>query len=215
MVLIFSCDTKRTPQTKVETKRESKFIKLLNKYKSISFDTLKVFSAEDLESNTYKFKGTHLDSTDVALLPKDIAEQYYYDQGFFACYKFYIDTATVGLITRTPSEYVPSSIKLFILDKRKDAIVDYTELAESFGDAGDVTEKISWLFRDKSKMINSFMWVEESHDNSVDNEKDTTVEVWNYYYLFNISNLKVDTLSKDFSGLENKFSTLFKPKASH
>jgi hypothetical protein len=186
----------------------------LTKYKDISFDTLHVFSSTELESNRYKFKGTQLDSADVLLFPKELAEQYVNDNGYFACYKFSIDSMRTGLITRTPSTYEPSSIKLLILDKRKDTIVDFIELAETFGDAGDVAEKISWLFKDNNKKYKAFMWVEESHDNSVDDEKDTTIQTWNYYYELDVSKSKVDTLSKDEKELLKKFENLVTQQAS-
>jgi hypothetical protein len=150
----------------------------------------------------------------VSLFPKELAEQYVNDNGYFACYKFSIDSTKTGLITRTPSTYEPSSIKLLILDKHKDAITEYIELAETFGDAGDMAEKISWLFKDDNKKYKAFMWVEESHDNSVEDEKDTTVQTWNYYYLLDISKSKVDTISQNEKELMKKFGTLIRRQAS-
>lgn len=201
-------------QLKMDPPKESKFKTLLTKYKDISFDTLRVFSSGELESNKYKFKGTQLDSADVLLLPIALAEQYINDNGYFACYKFSIDSTRMGLITRTPSTYEPSSIKLLILDRQNDTITDFMELAETFGDAGDMAEKISWLFKDNNKKYKSFMWVEESHDNSVENEKDTTLQTWNYYYLLDLSKAKVDTVSKDEKKLLTQFGNLIRLQAS-
>lgn len=87
-------------------------------------------------------------------------------------------------------------------------------MAETFGDAGDMAEKTSWLFKDEYKKYKCFMWVEESHDNSVDDEKDTTVQRWNYYYLLDFSKAKVDTVNKDEKELLKKFGSLIRQPAS-
>ena len=212
--LLSSCgDSKPTSnrKKKVETDIEfGAYDKLLAKYKEISFDTLKVFSSTGLDSKQYKFKGTQLDSIDVLLFPESISEQYINDPGYFACYKFPIDNFKIGLITRTPSTYESSSIKLLIFDKQRNTISDLFELAEIFGDAGDAAEKVSWLFKDENKKYKSFTWLTESHDNSVDDEKDTTVDSWNYYYLIDISKQKIDTISKNEKELLTKFGNLIR-----
>lgn len=214
LVFIFGCNQTDTKQPHADKHKDSRFKNLLAKYKDISFDTLKVFSAEDPDSKLYKYSGRKLDTTDVLLFPETIAEQYLNDDGYFACFKFLIDSSKIGLITRTPSTYASSSIKLLILDKQKDTITDIIELAETFGDAGDMAEKISWLLKDDLKKYKSFTWVEESHDHSVEDEKDTTVERWNNYYLIDISKSKVDTVSKDEKLLTKKFEKLLAKQAS-
>lgn len=210
LTLLSSCSHEETKQQQADTQKESKFKILLVKYQDISFDTLQVFSSGELENKQYRFKGTQLDSAEVSLFPPSLSEQYYYDHGFFACYKFSIDSIRTALITRTPSTYEPSSIKLLLFDKQKDSITDYIELAETFGDAGDFAEKTSWLFRDEQKNYKNFMFYQRSYDNSVDDEKDTTVQTWNYYYLFDISKPKVDTISKNEQELISKFGKLLK-----
>lgn len=207
IIALASCNQKSKSFTnqKVEIKKESKYSDLLKKFEGISLDTLKVFSDEDFKV----FKGRELDSLDVILFPKEIAEAHFIDPpGIFACYKFSIDSNRIGLIARTPSEYVPSSIKLFVFDKVKDEITNYVELAESWGDAGDVLEKTSWLFRNKDNSINSLVWVHESHYNSVEVENDTTSESWDYHYLINISKTKIDTINKDSKVLTKEFRNL-------
>lgn len=210
LTLTCSCNQIETKQQQAEQPKERPFKSLLSKYKNISFDTLQIFSSGDLESNQYRYKGTPLDSADVSLFPKALSEQYGYDHGFFACYQFTIDSIRTALITRTPSTYEPSSIKLLIFDKQRDSITDYMELAETFGDAGDYAEKISWLFKDENKKYKNFMWYQESHDNSVDDEKDTTVQTWDYYYLLDISKPTIDTISKNKQELSIKFGQLLK-----
>ena len=211
-LLAFSCDQTQTTQKKETNpvKKESKYKRLLAKYKNKSFDTLQVYSPEEL---TGEYKGVELDSADAILFPEDIAQQHFSDApGLFAVYKFAIDSNRLGLITRTPSEYVPSSIKLFFFDKAKDTITSYVELAESWGDAGDVWIKDAWIFKNQQKHFESFIMVQEMHYNSVDDENDTTVQRWNYYHLLNLTK-DGDTISKDEKELSGRFRHLIE-KAS-
>lgn len=205
-VCLYSCDQSKTVQPKSKANTRSMYTKLLTKFRDIAFDTLKVYSREEV---TGEYKGLELDSSDATLFPYEIAQQHFNDPpGLFAIYKFPINDNYLGLITRTPSEYVPSSIKLFLLDKQRDTITGYIELAESWGDAGDEVNKTSWLYFDEHKKLKTFIWVQEGHDNSVDNEKDTTYEEWNYYYLLDVLGNRVDTISIDEKALEKKFHKL-------
>lgn len=104
---------------------------LLSKYSDISFDTLEVFPLEIAESTDYKFKGTALDSSDMPLLPFDNKRNLY------GCFRFQIDSAHTGLITRCQSEYVASAVNLFVLDNlNKKIIGSYLALADIYGDEG-------------------------------------------------------------------------------
>lgn len=208
VVTLTCCQIHESRDPGKEAKKESRFKNLLSKYASISFDTLEVYSGEALESDRYKYKGKQLDSADVALFPAEFVRQYAIDPGFYACYRFALDNRRMGLITRTPSIYEPSSVKLLVYDKRTDSITGTIELADAWGDAGDVQIKTSWLFRDKGKGYRSFTWVKESHDNSLEDEKDTTVQVWNYYSLLDLSKGDPDTLSKNDKELMERFGGL-------
>jgi hypothetical protein len=210
VIIIFSfCTNVDSKQRAKKTEKKSKYAKLLSRYKSISFDTLEVFSTSELESNTYKFKGKQLDSADASLFPNEISKEYFNNApGLFACYKFNLDSFRVGLITRTPSEYEPSSIKLFLFDIRKDTITDYLELAEFWGDAGDVVNKTSWLLKDKKNKYKSFIRENQSYDHSAEDEKDTTVDYVDYYWLIDLSKEKQDTLSNDSLQLVTHFKNL-------
>ena len=199
-------------EAKKESRKESKYKNLLSKFKEKSFDTLKVYSPEEL---TGEYKGIELDSTDAVLFPEDIAQQHFNDPpGLFAIYKFPVDDTRIGLIARTPSEYVPSSIKLFFFDKIQDTITSFIELAESWGDAGDEYIKKAWLFEDKRNNLKSFIWAEVIHDNSINNEKDTTYQSKNYYYLVDLSKQKADSVSTDEKELLKKFGNLLSQQAS-
>lgn len=176
-------------------KKESKYKRLLAKFKSKEFDTLHVYSPDD---SAVEYRGVELDSIQITFLPRKIAQQHFNDpQGIFAVYKFPIDSNQLGLIARTPSDYESTSIKLFFFDQEKDTISSYVELAEFWGDAGDILVKDAWLYKEKGEKLSAFMRMHESHDNSVDSETDTTIEEKNYYYLLDLSGKKADTLSKD------------------
>lgn len=212
LVLLFSCNPRQEKQLKVEIKKESKYNRLLSKYKEISIDTLKVYSPEEIKD---KFNGSELDSADATLFPTEIARQHFNDPpGLFAIYKFAIDNNRTGLITRTPSEYAPTSIKLFFFDKKKDAITSYIQLAENWGDAGDYMSEDSWLFKENNKHLQVFIRIMDGHDNSVDNEKDTTKDESYRYYLLDLSKSNVDTINKDEKELIKKFGSLIKQKVS-
>lgn len=137
-ILLCSCGEKnKTEKVVARTVQKSKYRTLLSKFENISIDTLEIYSSEDFGI----YKGVQIDSLDAILFPKEIAEAYFLEHDIYACYKFDIDSSKIGLIVRTPSMYVPSSIKLFVFDKITDNISEYIELAESWGDAGDAIEK--------------------------------------------------------------------------
>ena len=124
---------------------------LLTKFKDVSVDTFEVYSSDDLKNVNFSFHGVRLDSIEIITLPEKMRNNF--DQDFYGCYKFSIDSNHVGLIIRTPSEYVTSSIKLFVLDNSSKGILDsYVELAESTGDAGYSLTKTSLIFKDNLKL---------------------------------------------------------------
>ena len=207
-ILLFSCNQSTENKTESTKKSPSEFTNLLSKFKNISFDTLKVNSSNEESDSSWKFNGTELDSSKAKLFPIEIPEGFSNKSGLFACYKFNIDSDRIALISRTPGEYVSSSIKLFIYQKGLDKITDYTELADSWGDAGDWLTLDSWLFMDSNKELHSFVWQQVGHDNSVESEQDTTTELYNYYYLINLSKQPIDTISQDSIKLPQLFKTL-------
>ncbi|MCP9750912.1 hypothetical protein [Ferruginibacter sp. HRS2-29] len=192
------------------SKKTSKHQQLLLKFKSISFDTLRVFSFPEKYG---EFQGELLDSADVALFAQ---ENYGYDafgqdSAVFAIYKFPVDSNRIGLIVRTPSEFESSSIKFFILDKEKDKLLFNIELAEKWADAGDFMSKDAWIFKDSTHKLKTLLWVYEAHDNSVNDQKDTTVQQWDHLYLINLSGRNADTVSKDKALLKWQFKGKIEP----
>ena len=111
----------------------------------------------------------------------------------------------MGLLTENAVDHVPSSIKLFFYDKRKDSLTSYIEVGETIGDAGDYMVKNSWFFRDSSKHLQVLIDVTQGHDNSAMYAKDTTVSESDYYNLLDLSKEKIDTLFDDKEKLPAKY----------
>lgn len=169
---------------------------LLKLYKNISADTLEVDPQPGEEVTPWKYRGTLIDSSLLALLPVELRA---YEPFFYACYKFDLDANTIGLITRTPSEYESSSIKLFALHKKTNTITLETELADSWGDAGDAVSKSSWLYRNPQS---GWMGILEqfNYSESIDDTTLPISETYDYYH-FKWDGNRIDTISTDSSAL--------------
>lgn len=151
----------------------------------------------------WKYQGNLIDTSLLHLLTPDYMG---HEPLFYACYKFDLDNNTIGLITRTPSEYESSSIKLFAYHKKTNTMTFETELAENWGDAGDALNKSSWLFRAHGS---GWLGIIEQFNYSEDLE-DTTVpisETYDYYH-FKWNGSKIDTTSTDSSALVEIFKKM-------
>lgn len=206
-----SCEQAKPVKSRVKRRQalNSKYNSLFERYPNIAIDTLWVCSPDDSLSG---YNGHALDSINARFFPEDMAQQHVGEPGLFAIYKFAIDRNRLGLLTRTPSEYVASSIKLFIYDKRNDSLTSYIELAETWGDAGDWMVKNSWLFRDTSNRLQALINVTQGHDNSVDNPKDTTTVEADHYTLLDLSKDKFDTIFYDQKKLPAKYKHIVSRK---
>jgi hypothetical protein len=183
----------------------SKYNSLFERYPNIAIDTLWVYSPDD---SLTAYNGRALDSINALFFAEDMAKQHFGEPSLFAVYKFAIDTNRLGLITRTPSYYAPTSVKLFFYDKRNDELGAYIELGETWGDAGDWMIKNSWLFRDSSNHLHALIDVTQGHDNSVDNPNDTTIEEEDQYTLLDLSKEKIDTIFADKVKLPEQYKQL-------
>jgi hypothetical protein len=212
LIAVFSCDQQKPIQSKAN-QSNSKYEPLLAQFKDIAIDTLQVYSPDNTDDTADLMSGRQIDSVNVMLFPQEFKERYLNStQGLFAIYKFDIDNNRLGLLARTPSDYVPSSIKLFIFDKAKDSITSYVELAELFGDAGDVLIKQSWLFRDNARSLLALTNETQKYYHSADDRNDTTVDVSDYYSLFNLSKGKIDTLIDHQEKLPVKYKSILEKK---
>jgi hypothetical protein len=190
-----------------------KYTRLLSKFKEISFDTLAIFSMAGNNEEQYKYEGVQLDSSDAILFPENVASAHFSNPpGLFACYKFSLDSARTCLIARTPSEYAPTSIKLFVHTVNKDTLIQLAELAEFSGDAGAFKDINSWLFNDSDKKIKAFIWSVDGTDNSVEDPKDKTISTWNRFSIYDIATDKYDEMDTAMVNLPLPFQKLVTSK---
>jgi hypothetical protein len=214
IVSFFGCDQQKPIKSEGTDAMltKSKYRNLFAQYLNIGIDTLWVYSPNG-DSSVYN--GRPIDSSYALFFPEDMARMHLSEPpSLFAIYKFAIDSNRLGLITRTPSEYVPSSVKLFFYDKRKDSLTSWIEVGETIGDAGDYMLKNSWFFRDNNKRLHVLIDVTQGHDNSVDNPKDTTTSETDYYTLLDLSKEKIDTLFNDKENLPEQYQNLVRKKAT-
>ena len=113
----FGCGQNQKEQKEVSNtvKKESKYKTLLQKFEEKSFDTLRVYSPEELDG---EYKGVQLDSADAILFPEDIAQQHFRDTpGLFAVYKFLIDSnrLDIGIIFKVIDNCIPVLCYRFIV----------------------------------------------------------------------------------------------------
>lgn len=185
---------------------KSNFEVILKKYKAISFDTLKVYYTYD-EKDT-RFSGKELTLKEAKSLPIGITENYFGKfSGVYACYQFPIDSFRVGLITRIPGEYESTSVVLLIFDRKRDKIADnYFYLGTSNGDAGEISNRVSWLYKTKEKQLHSFVYdYQSSHE--ID---DTVTTESRYYFLVNCMSPQFDTISSNQTRLMKRFKGLLR-----
>jgi hypothetical protein len=176
---------------------------LLKLYEAFEQDTLEVLPGAYGDPDTWHFGGTPIDSQ---LQPLLSDRSYNKDYLFYACYKFNLDTNTIGLVTRTPSEYESSSVKLFAYHKKTNTITFETELSEEFGDAGDVLIKKSWLYHSPGS---GWRVILESFSSSQYGTPEDTVAVESYdYYHLSWDGNKTDTISTDSSALVQVYKTM-------
>ncbi|MDT3402967.1 hypothetical protein [Mucilaginibacter terrae] len=180
------------------------YIKLIDVYVPLKFDTLQVFSSSNLDSIGYKYRGVQLDSTNAKVL----GSNWQNIENYYANFKFDIDEYKVGLITRVPSMYESSSITLFIYDKNKKTLIEKLELAENWGDAGAVFEKRSWLFRDSKGRLKCLLHQSYYYDPKVNDEDASTAVDENNDYLINLQHSVTDTVDRNAKVLFNKMKRL-------
>lgn len=132
----------------------------ISHFEGIIIDTMKVYSTDYIEADTFKFKGQQLDTLYFPLFQKEETELFRFNP-VYACFKFSIDEQLSGLILRVPSEYVSSWVKLFVWENDSQKFIGKSiPLAEVIGDAGYNMEQCSWLFK-STKGFSLFTHVKE------------------------------------------------------
>jgi hypothetical protein len=209
MIALFSCDQQK-PIKSNATEKQSKYEPLFLQFKSIGIDTLQVYSTDD---TTDMMSGRAIDTVNALFFPEDMAQRHLHEPSLFAIYKFAIDNNRLGLLARTPSEYAPSSVKLFFFDKAKDSMTSNIELGEFWGDAGDYTIVNTWLFRDtSSRHLQALINTTQGFDHSAEDRNDTTVEEKEYYTLLDLSKPRIDTIFDNKEALPQKYKVLIRDK---
>lgn len=199
----------KVSETKVWVSKNQKF---LDKFKTIDFDTLKVYSSDNVyDDKNFEYRGNLLDSIDAKIFPKNVIVNDIDKIDTYAVYKFKIDENYLALIARTPSEYWSSSIKLFIYNKKNEKIIDFVEVAESIGDEGFHMDISSWILK-KKNVFEIINWIYEYDDYSVEGKNDKRIIKTNTYFLLKFENGKFDTISKNNKELEKQFSKLLRKK---
>lgn len=224
-LLLLSCSGNRTPSVNVEllpdsvlhrtaasTKETKTYAQLLQKFKALSFDTLEVFPPLNLQDTSFRYWGVPLDEPEVDLLPDEAGD---FDAGLqpshFAVYQFPMDSATTGLIVRTPSHQVSTSIMLLAYNKKDDAITASTQLCDKKVNGGFSYLKKAWLIKTPQQKLQSLVWTTSTTDHSVANKADSTIEKHNSYYLLNILSYYMrDTTARDSATLVKNYKRLLK-----
>lgn len=171
---------------------------LLDRYADLKTDTLLIATPGNLEDASSVYHGKLIDT---ALLPPEFEPS---SDPYYACFKFNLDNNTIGLITRCPDEYASSSIKLFAYHRQDNTITFETELANTWGDAGDFLDKSSILYRTTGK---DWMGIIENYVGSEASPADSTTlgfESFDYYHV-KWERQRLDTISRDSSALTDIF----------
>lgn len=185
---ISSCNNSNTKEGNISTKKNTAH--LLNE-KIMNFDTLFI-SYTDYEKEKSNFIGDSMKTSEIEKLPKSFEADSKF-LGLYYCGTISLNDSTNGLIIRTPSTYVSSSIKLFIYDTYPDSIHNYFELAEEFGDEGNNYKKTCKIYKDKKSKIH-FDFSE--HHSSYDISEDIMVENYLLNYNCLLTKFQLDTIFK-------------------
>ncbi len=184
-----------------------RYQQVLDKFQPLTFDTLHVYSPSGKADS---FRGVPLKKYEAGIFLTDPDAQASDDgQQVFAVYRFPIGDKKTGLIARTPSMYRESSVKLFVFNKILDSITHSLELAESWGDAGDVSIKEGWLFHNSDFDLQSLIRVQQRHYNSAENTNDTIIDRSQKIYLISFRE-KLDTLMRNAEDLSGIYHSLLK-----
>jgi hypothetical protein len=196
-LLAASACTKKNPE------QFSRYRALLAAYRDTTFDSLEVVTGDEVENSA--FRGIKIRDTNmIASLPvariADDPDMPSITQGYYACFKFKLDSTHDALLTRIPSYYASSTaIWLFLYDAKRDTITDYMPLADRFGDH-NVTTRSTLLTRLSNGEYQAWQTVEEDHPHEFDgDESDTTSDYWTSHSLYKLGSNKLELIRKDSS----------------
>lgn len=164
LLFLFACrDNKKETQIKADTAVKSP--PLISKHFADDFDTLNRdsllvyprMSSNASDDPTYPFSGKPLKDFEIRNIDTSLFEHPIKKKmSFFATNKFPLGKDHTGLLLRTPSIYWESAIYLLLWDNTTNKVVDQLQVAEWWGDAGDLVFVQSWLLdlkKDNPKIL--------------------------------------------------------------
>jgi uncharacterized protein YcfL len=184
-------------------------------YKDTTFADILIYPDSAYNDSIYIFRGNQIDSTTFNLLTENVTRGLQWTEGFYGIYSFKINGQFKGLLTRTPGEYSPTDISLWIYDIKKDSIVNNIQLADIFGDAGASEIISSYLFFDKEQQLKALSYRHYYYDHRFEEASDTTFEENHNYYFTKINFTSIDTLSTDSLKLHEQFKQQLKKLVSY
>lgn len=156
-------DNKREAVVKTDTasKRAPSSVKSFSdSFDSLNRDSLLVYprmSSNAADEPSYPFSGKPLKDFDVREVDTSRFEHpVKRKMSFFATNKIPLGKDHTGLLLRTPSIYWESAIYLLLWDNTLNKVTDQLEIAEWWGDAGDLVFVQSWLLdlkKDNPKIL--------------------------------------------------------------
>lgn len=151
LILLFAC-SKQNEQSTIDEKDsakterseypkenlQDKLIALYSPYVKFPLKLSTLNGQDNPEASDFEFRGNKI--------PRNL--EFYFkstpwywegmDYSFYAVYQFEVNKNILALITRSPGEYWESKLVIFLFDTKQDKIIKGLEVAETFGDAGDV-----------------------------------------------------------------------------
>ncbi|MBC7425188.1 MAG: hypothetical protein H7321_01530 [Bacteroidia bacterium] len=187
-------------------KRKSPFRTSLAKFKQMDIDTLKIYVPREMRG---EYKGKLLTREETMLFPAEVVDKNINGRSeMFATYKIKIDDNYVGLIARTPSPEISTSLKLLYYNKEKDKIDGYIELGEVWADEGNVLKLNSYIFKDENKKLKSFTSLIATYDLDLEIDKSGKQIRYEKFFLLDLSKTKPDTISTNEKVLKKIFGKL-------
>jgi len=163
LILIACHDNKKDTHIKADTAVKPPPLvskTLADNFDTLNRDSLLVYprmSSNASDDPTYPFSGTPLKNFDVKNIDTTLFEHPVKKKmSFFATNKIPLGENHTGLLLRTPSIYWESAIYLLLWDNTLNKVVDQLQVAEWWGDVGDMVFIQSWLLdlkKDEPKIL--------------------------------------------------------------
>jgi|GEM_PF-2577889 len=171
--LISSCHTAPAHHTETVASTKIDTAAFITLFKPLKFDSLSLVSNFDsFENKNSLLYGRVIDTIYRDMFPDTIQQLHsYFMHGtdiYSAAYalgRFDLDADREGYLLRFPGESYPSKIMLLIFDRQKRKFLDqYLQLAENWGDEGDLTVTSSVLHKKGSTLLINISEADSYHE---------------------------------------------------